>query len=182
MATDLTDLRGKLEVSLEITAKKAIDLGIPEAALKIAKALALTFGTDANQANQIWWDRRTLAADAIDAIDLAGTLTNPLGGTAEFANVKALVIFNRSDESLDAHTATDARLTMGQNGEANTWPGPMKTVADGIRIVAGGVLVCTNPRTDGWSVTDGAADMLEITNDDGSDEALYDIVVVGEAA
>jgi len=182
MATDLTGLVVALGIDFSALVKKAIDLSTPEASLKFSeKALALAFGTGENQANQIWWDRRTLAGDASENLDLAGSLTNAFGGTVTFANVKAIIVLNRSDQAIGAHEATDAEISVG-GAAANEFQGPFEAATDAIRVPAGGVLLITNPQADGWTVTATDNDLLKVLNKDADDEALYDIILIGESA
>ena len=183
MATDLTALIAKIAIAVTATAKKSLDLAVPQAGLEANKVFALAFGTGADQANQIWWDRRTLAkgADEGTNLDLAGTLSNAFGATITFANVKAILVFNRSDETLDEHTATDAEISVG-GADANEFQGPFKAATDAIKVPAGGAFVALNPAADGWAVTVDTADILLVTNEDADDEALYDIVLIGESA
>lgn len=184
MATDLRALVATIKVEIEATPKKAgIDLGIPEAVLKMAKLLSLAFGSGADQADQIFWDRRVIAGGGNDPLDLVGTLTNPHGGTVNFANIKAIVIFNRSDESLSHsggdHTATDAQIVVLDT--SSTFQGPCKTVAKGQVIEPGGMLLMTNPLAAGWSVTADSGDTFQVDNEDGADEAMYDILFIGDS-
>ena len=182
MATDLTGLIAEVTVSVEATAKKSIDLAVPQAVLAAVKRLKFVFGSGADQADQIWWDRRTLPGGGDDGIDMAGGVTNAFGQTITFANIKAIILFNRSDESLDGHTATDAEISFGPSSEANVIQGPFKDVSDAIKVPAGGMFIVTNPAADGWAVTASTADQVYTRNEDGSDEALYDIIVIGESA
>jgi len=181
MATDITGLSFEVNLDLSAIVQKAIDLATPNVPLKIAeKVLALTFGTGVSKANQVWWDRRTLAKTASEELDLAGGQTNAFGGTVTFANVKAILVFNRSDKALGAHTATDAVISVG-GAAANEFQGPFEAATDAIRVPAGGMMLITNPSAAGWTVTATDADLLKILNKDADDEALYDIVLVGES-
>lgn len=184
MATDLTGLKATVKIDVDATAKKAVDLSVPEGILKMAKSLALTFGTGAAKANQIFWDRRAIAGAGNDPLDLAGVLTNPFGAVITFAKVRAIIIFNRSDESLShaggSHTATDAAIVVLDTG--STFTGPCKTLAKGMVVPAGGMIAVTTTLAAGWPVTVDTGDILQVDNEDGSDEALYDIAIIGEAA
>jgi len=181
MATHLTGLSAHLVVALSATAEKAIDLSTPEAKASLKRVIDLAFGAGADQADLIWWDRRTVAKDTGDDLDLAGTLVDAFGQTLTFASVKALVVINRSDEALDGHTATDAELEVG-GAAAAEFQGPFADATDAIVVPAGGVFVIARSSADGWTVTATTHDILGITNLDADDEALYDIILVGESA
>ena len=183
MATDLTALIAGFQISVEATAKKAVDLSVPEAVLGMAKSLAFAFGSGLGEADQIFWDRRAIAADGDDPLDLVGTLTNPYGALINFANIKAIAIFNRSDETLThadgSHTATDASIVFLDT--SSTFQGPCKTLAKGHVLEAGGMYMVTNPLAAGWTVTLDTGDTFEVDNEDAADEALYDIVLIGDS-
>ena len=186
MATDLTGLIATLSIGLTAKAQKAVDLSTPQSELGMTKALATLFGTGLGKSNQIAFDRRVLAGAASESLDFAaGTFVNPFGATVTFANVKAIVIFNRSDETLThadgSHTATDADMSIG-NTAANEFVGPFHTAADGVKLEAGGMFVITNPLAAGWTVTADSGDLIDIKNEDATDELCYDIAVIGEAA
>ena len=184
MATDLTGLKVRINLAVEATAKKAYGIGIPEAKIDISKAVSLAFGQTALQADQIWSDRRTIAADGTDAIDLVGDagMKNPFGGAISFTNIKAIVVINRSDQTTTdpAHTATDAKISVG-GAAAAEFLGPFNAAGDAIDVVCGSPFVAINPAANGWAIAEGS-DILQIKNEDGVDEALYDIMVIGEAA
>lgn len=184
MATDLSALVAEIKVEITATPKKAgIDLAVPEAVLKMAKLLSIAFGSGLGQADQIFWDRRVIAGGGNDPLDLVGTITNPHGGTVNFANIKAIVIFNRSDESLSHsggdHTATDASIVVLDT--SSTFQGPCKTLAKGQVIEAGGMYIITNPLAAGWSVTVDTGDTFQVDNEDGADEAMYDVFLLGDS-
>lgn len=181
MATDLTDLSLSLGVSLSAASQKALDLSTPTDQVALSQTLAYAFGTGAEKANQIWHDRRALAGGASEELDLAGTLENAYGAAATFAKVRGIVVLNRSGEALGAHPVTDAEIAVG-GAAANEFLGPFQAAGDALGIPAGGVLVIATPDADAWAVTADTADLLKIENLDGADEALYDIVIWGEAA
>ena len=187
MGTDLTGLIATLTIGVTAKAQKAVDLSTPQSELAISKALDTLFGTGLGKSNQIAFDRRVLAGGAgAESLDFAaGTFVNPFGASVTFANVKAIVIFNRSDETLThsggSHTATDADMTIG-NTAATEFLGPFHTAGDGVKLEAGGIFVITNPLAAGWTVTPDDNDKMDIKNEDAVDELLYDIAVIGEAA
>ncbi|HUT10071.1 MAG TPA: hypothetical protein VMY35_17350 [Phycisphaerae bacterium] len=184
MATDLTALDLAVAVSVAGSTQKGLDLSTPQDNLNLSKALAFAFGTGAGKGNQAWHDRRLLAASAAEGalMDLAGVLKNAYGETVNFANVKALIVFNRSDETFTTpvHAPTDAEISVG-GAAATEWLGPFKAALDAIKIPAGGVFVIAGNWATGWPVVGGISDLLEITNEDGADEACYEIILIGES-
>lgn len=185
MATDITALKATMSILIEATAGKARDLAPASAVLAMGKNLALALGTGIGKADQIWWDRRVIAGGGNDPLDLVGTLISPVTGIAvNFNLLRAFAIFNRSDESLSHvdgdHTATDAGIVALDTG--STFQGPCKTLAKGSVLEAGGIWVAWNPLAAGWDVTADTGDTFQVDNEDGSDEALYDVVLIGESS
>jgi len=184
MATDLTALDLAIALSLAGSTQKGLDLSTPQDTLNLSKSLALAFGTGAGKADQVFHDRRILAGSGSEDLDLAGVLTNAYGGAVTFAKVKAIIVLNRSDETLTtpvAHTATDAEVAVG-GAAANEFQGPFQAAGDAIGIPAGGIFVIACNDANGWAVTAGTGDLLKIENLDAVDEACFDIVVIGESA
>lgn len=183
MATDLTALTLSAAVGLNGSVAKALDLGTPTQSIGLSEALTFAFGTGAGKANQIWHDRRTLAASANEELDLNGSLENPFGQVVSFANIKGILVINRSDEALGAHTATDAEIAIGGAASAE-FLGPFQAAGDKLGVPAGGVFLIATPDASGWTVAGdyvSTTDKLKITNLDGADEALYDIYLWGES-
>ncbi len=183
MATDLTGLVVRIGLNVSAALQKALDLNTMKGPVTFAKELALTFGTGALKADQVFADRRILAASGQEDLDLAGTLLNAVGGTVNFANIKAIVIINRSDETTTSpeHTATDASIKVG-GASATEFLGPFEAAGDQINIPAGGSFMITCPDDTGWVVTADTADLFAVENNDGVDEAMYDVILIGESA
>lgn len=182
MATNLTDFIANIGLSITGVAEKALDLSTPKSKLSIAKNLALAFGSGAGKADQVWHDRRILAGGGSEDLDLSGVLINAFGDTITFANLKVIAIINRSDEVLPGHAvATDAEVSIAPDA-TNGFDGPLAGTTPKLIVPAGGVLLVTNPTAAGWAVTADTGDLIVITNEDGSDQAIYDILVIGESA
>jgi hypothetical protein len=181
MATDLTSLAVTLTLKLVAAVKKTIDLSTGDAPLNINEAMALAFGTAADQADQIWWDRRELGETASENLDLAGSLLNAFGVAVTFSKVKAIIVINRSDQNIGAFTATDAEITVG-GAAATECMGPFDAAGDAIKVAAGGMFMVTRPDATGWAVVTGTGDILKVANNDAGDHALYDIVLIGVSA
>lgn len=144
-STDLNAVRGKFTHSLADT---------------------LADGYETDEADLLWYDRRTLAATS-EGIDLAGSLLDVFGQTLTFGEIKGIYIYNRS-------TTTGQNLTVG--GGSNpfiTWLG---TSGDEVVIGPSGALLLWNPK-DGYEVTAATGDILTI--DSGAASITYDIIIVG---
>lgn len=188
MATHLTNLSARLSIALSAAAQKAIDLSTPEAKVTMKRVIDFAFGADAGKADLIWWDRRPIAKGADDDLDLAAVLVDAFNQVLTFANVKVILVINRSDEAMVGagvaganHPATDAEVQVGGAASAQ-FQGPFAAATDAIIVPAGSAFAIFKPGADGWAVTPTSADILGITNLDADDEALYDIVIVGESA
>ncbi len=185
MATDLSDLVVRIQLQLNANVKKAADLAAPAIPLVIGKTQDFAFAATpgANEANQIWWDRRTVAGNGADPLDLNGTLKNIYNESLDLTAVKAIIVLNQSDltTTTPAHTATDAHMAIGDIAAGGTeFQGPMNDPGDGLILHVGGMFAITNPTATGWVVGAAASDILYIKNLDAADELLYDVIFVGE--
>ncbi len=193
MATTITGLTGTIRASFEVNSQKAGDLGTAKDPLSLSKVLSLTYGTGAiGKADQIFHDRRKLAASGTDDLDLAGALgtpgTNVFGDTITFGIIRAIIIINQSDLTVthDGHTGPTAGvLGIGASG-GNEWVGtdvsPFSALGDMTILHPGGFWLVTNPTLTGWAVGAGATDLLRIAEIGTAVTALYDIAIVGEEA
>lgn len=122
-------------------------------------------GNGPGQVNQFWSDRRTIAPGGNDDLDLSGVLANWAGQLIALTALKVLVVINRSGDPATI-------LTVGNTGgnfpptpwQAPCGPGNHFTVQEtqaGIAVVA------------------GTGDTLRITNNDGVNQASYDIYIAG---
>jgi len=170
MATDLTNLAGRIQASLRFSVEKALDLSTPRDDFASVITQLFTFGTAANQANQLWHDSRSLAEAASETLDLAGSLVSAFGGTVAFATIKAILFRNTGSGAFTIGAATE-----------NTFVGPFGSAADSLVIPAGGIVLLTAPAA-GWVVTADSGDLLAVTNEDVENEQTYDIVLLGVSA
>ena len=165
MATDLTDLEGKIFLDCSMTAKKALDLSTPTDALSVRETLEYTFGDDpdvAGEADQIYHDQFTIAATGSETINLS-TCLNPFGAASGFDDIKAVIIRNES---------TDAKIIVG----GGTWQAWFSNIEDLEEISSGGISVHAQPTT----ILEVLADQtLLISNDSGSNAATVDVVIIG---
>ena len=130
-----------------------------------------TTGTGDYQADLCYPANRSLASNAADLLDLAGSLVDPLGNTLTFVEVTAIVV--RSD------AANTTNLTLGNPG-ANGFFGPFGATTHTNIIQPGGAVVLIAPKA-GWPVTAGTGDILRIANAAGA-TANYSLIIIGRSA
>lgn len=165
-------LTAAIKAVINATYRGVNDLGTPEFPLSISASNAFTNGVGINQADLIFSDRRTLAASANEDLDLAGVLTDPFGVVITFAKIKAILIKAASGNtnSVNIKPAT-----------TNGFLGPFNAAADTIKIPPNGIVLLTAP-INGWPVTAGTADLINIANGGGTTSVDYDIIIIGTSA
>lgn len=142
------------------------------ALLNYAKTLSIADGTGSGQADQVYTDAGTLAASGTAVIDLAAPLTNPAGQDIKFTDLKVLMFFSDS--------ANQDTISIGPNGALNPLNAWFSSSAQNIRLNPGSSALLTSSPT-GWAVTENSADKFLITNDDASNTADYELVIIGVA-
>lgn len=138
----------------------------------VSKALAS--GTGSAQVDVLWADERTLAADAIDTLDLAGVLADVFGDTVTMADVKAILIEN---------TSSTASTISVYAAAADGWAGaalPFAAASQKQNILKGCFWMIGNPLA-GWAVGAAATDQISI-EEESTLEATYKITVIGATA
>lgn len=152
------------------------DVGIAQHALTLSPLLArLGNGTDSGEADLVFADTRTLASGAVEDLDLAGGLTDPLGNTLNFARVKAILV------RADADNIDD--VIVG-GGVSDGFQGPFGAADNTVAVPPGGALLLAAPQ-DGWPVTAGTGELLQIASEGDASppsSVTYDIVIVGASA
>jgi hypothetical protein len=163
-------LQSFFELDAELT--NALDLTTPTAALRVARQLALATGTGAGQADMIWSDSFSIAASGTQAIDLAGSLPGPLGGTLTFAKIKMVVVAASTTNTNTINVVRDAT-----NGV------PLfLALGDGIPVKPGGLFVWFDPSAAGVAVTPTSGDLLNLVNSAAGTPVTGDVVIVGASA
>jgi len=165
MATDLTDLAGRIYLDVSMTAQKALDLSTPQDTLQYRPSLEYTFGDDpdvAGEADQIFHDQFTIAASASETINLS-TCLNPFGTATGFDDIKAVIIRNVSD---------DAQIIIG----TGTWIAWFNDASDAELLDAGGMCVHASPKA---IAAVGSGHTLVITNADGVNAATVNVIIIG---
>ena len=163
-----------IQASLAWLFQDALDLTTVADVSQLAFARSLADGTAAGQADKLWHDRRTIAAGANDDLDLTALTQSLFGGTVTIplAKVKALLVVNTA-------TAAGEDLEVGGSGGAE-WSAPFGAAGDKVKVPADSCLLLVN-RVSGWTVTNGAADVLRIRNA-GSGGIDYQIAIVGTSS
>jgi hypothetical protein len=171
--------QGKVVLQVLSTLSRALDLSTVKDALATEYAYPFGDGSDPNQADALWHDRRTLAAGAGEALDLAGgTLEDAFGAALALAGVKALVVHAAVDNGADLHVAIPVAAGVGS---------PTVTVQT-IALPPGGLLalvapgVAGSPLVPGFAVAAGTWDTVTVENQDVVAEAVYEVIVLGVAA
>lgn len=156
-------------VSLKLSG--APDLGTTQYALDPATTKLLDFvaGIGSGQVSKSFVDTRTLALSTGEDLDLAGSLLDPLGNAAVFANVK-LIYFK-------AAAGNTNNVVVG-NASANGFVGPFGAATHTIAIPPGSVLLLVHPGA-GWTVTAATADLLHVLNGGAGTSVTYDVILLG---
>jgi hypothetical protein len=165
-------LRTVLRLTLSTLYQNALDNSTPEDAANYSFGATLATGTAANLADRVFHDRRTLGTATSENLDLAGSLTDPLGNTVSMAKVKGLLIQNR--------TATAGAYLLVGGAASNQFPF-LNAVGEKCRVGPSGMAFFWNP-VDGFTVTAGTGDQLKIDNPGAVASIDYDIFIIGTSA
>lgn len=160
-----------IEAEINANLTSALDLGTAAYPSDVLTRLTLTSGTGNNQADLVFNDTRTVIASGTDALDLAGVLTGPLGGTLTFVKLKAVMV------RAAVANANNVRL----NRPATNGVPLFLAASDGIDIPPGGVFLWAAPVA-GVTVTAGTGDLINIDNSGAGTSVTYDVVIIGTSA
>lgn len=168
-------LTSTLSVAASAELTSALDLTTSSAPLNVRKAVQLTSGTGAGQADKVFSDRRTLAASAAEDLDLAGVLLDAFGAAITFARIKGMVI--------SAAAANTNNVIVG-NATSNGFVSWVGGAAHTVTVRPGGTLALIAGQNDatGYAVTAGTADLLHIANSGAGTSVTYDVVLIGASA
>ena len=126
-----------------------------------------TSGTNTNQMDQLWRDRRELANGGTETIDLAGGITNAFGDVLTMAEVRMVIV------SLPATNLNTISVGGATNNTFSTWLGDD---SDTVVVRPGGFLLLVGPDNTGYAVSTNGN--LRITNG-GTNGVSYDLYVGG---
>jgi hypothetical protein len=164
-------LTGKIGATISLKDARTGDLETAvENLLKLANWTVVD-GTDAGEADQVWSDRRTLAASDDEDLDLSGVLTNLFGGAVTLAKLKAVAIMAAAGNTNNVVVTRPA----------DTGVPLFLAAGDGIAVLPGGFFLWVAPG-DGVTVTAETGDILNIANSAGSTSVTYDVILVGTSA
>jgi hypothetical protein len=135
--------------------------------------MQLTSGTGNGAIDILYHDRFTIAASGTQNIDLDLTTNDNVFGTiAAMVKVRGLAFANTSDELA---VATDSNITL-----TGDWITTTYGASASIPIDAGGMF--GHLHKDGLTVTATSADVITITNADGSNQAQVDVWIAGSSS
>ena len=147
----------------------------------LALTKVLTSGIGSDQASSMFNDRRIITpSTSLDLLDLSGGLVDVFGNTLVFTTIKVMLIRNLGiRDGSGGHTETAGEdLLIGQ-AVSNPWITWVADDADAqVRVDSGGVLLLSSP-LDGFAVTAGTGDILQIEHIGSVGDIEYDIVLIG---
>ncbi len=165
-------LEARMHFGFSAIQKAASDLGQPDFTVPKPPEMVLNNGTGNNQADELFTDKRTLAASATESLDLAGVLLNAFGVAITFVKIRGIYI-----KALAANT-NDVQV---KGAAVNGFIGPFNALADQVNIPPGGAWQIAAPVL-GWAVTAGTGDLLDVTNGAGGTSVDYEVEIVGATA
>jgi len=158
-------LSARIGLQLIAAETSSLDLATTVRSTTVFQSILFTDGTGANQAEIVWSDSRTIAADDSDTLELANLSDDR--GTVAMTAVKAIYVRNTGTVAI--------RWGGGDWGSA-----PLDDPESSALVIpAGGLCLLTRPSADGWNVPSGGDDIV-FGNESESIEAAYDIVLIGE--
>lgn len=160
-------------IELKVKSKVTASGDLADATLDLFKQIVLTLknGAGLNQANNHFSDRRTVAGEANENLDLAGALSNGIGATT-FTKVKALLFI--------AHASNPNALTISR--PASNGVPFLAAAEDAVSLAPGGVFLLVDPTAAGIVVTAGTGDLINVANPGVTGSCSYDVIVIGVTA
>lgn len=165
-------LKTVITTQVDATLSSALDLVTATVPLSYKKKLTWTSGTGANTADLMFSDTRTVAASGTDALDLAGSLTGPLGTTLTFVELRLVLV--------SASTANTNNVRV--NRPASNGVPLFLAASDGIDVPPGGTFLWLCPADGKVTVTAATGDLLNIDNSSSGTSVTYDVVIIGTSA
>jgi len=165
-------LTAKILLQILATESSSSDLSSTTRVTNVSRTINFANGTGANQAEIVWSDSRTIAANSQDILDFQAGLADERG-PVEFTAIKAIYIRNTGTVPLSWLSLSDPE----------DWgSGPLQaSESEGLQIAAGGVMLLTNPSAAGWIVESGD-EQIQFINPSSTTAATYDIILIGEGA
>lgn len=125
-----------------------------------------TYGTGASAANKVYVENFTIAGGGSQSWDLSGSLTDPVKNAVVFTKVRGVMVH---------HSGTS--VSSGIKALDTVTNGLMQYPED---LGPGGVFMWVNPSSAGKTVTNSSADIVKVTNNDGTNAATGYVVFLGE--
>lgn len=164
-----TTLTAVASVAAEFTLTKVLDLSSPIDTISMAAQSVFADGTGNNQADIIYADQLSISASSTASIDLSGSLLCGVGTPFVAARVKALLVYNAS---------ATAQISVGN--DTNEW---LFGAANSTIVLNAGAMTCMlAPGATAHVVTAGTGDIILITNNNGSNTATVQVIVIGASA
>ncbi len=164
--------------TLKVTEGGTNDFGGPTFTPMMEKMFSMTEGVSGGQANQCFFDERTVATAANDDLDLAGALASAFGATLTMAKIVAIFIINAP--RVGAANTTNLTIGAATNPFLGFLGGTTPTIGP---IRPGGFVFigCPDNVTGIGAVTAATADILRIANSAGA-SATYQIAIIARNA
>lgn len=141
--------------------------GTPSFRFDLTDVTQLQPGTGVGYADKMYYGERTIAASGTENLDLAGSLTDPLGSTITCAKVKSLTFV--------ASAANTNDVVVG-GAASNTFLGVFSDATDKIKISPGSAWTITHAGA-GWTVTAATGDIILVANSSSGTSVTYQVVI-----
>ncbi|MER7047733.1 hypothetical protein [Streptomyces jumonjinensis] len=163
-----------LGISASVLQSRPQDLTVSEDRLAFRRAVHLADGVTAGRADEVFHDRRSIAASGSEDLDLVGVLTDAFGGTVALARVKGIFISaaatNTNNVVIGASATNTWSTLLGATGTITLRPGAT------LGVMAG------DADAVGYAVTPTTGDLLKVANSGAGSAVSYDIVIIGASA
>jgi hypothetical protein len=166
-------LTSKLSVSVSAVQTANRALTSVRAPLDYARALNLATGVGAHQADLMYSGSRTLAASAVEDLDLSGPLIDAFGSTLAFVRIKGIVI---------AASANNTNNVIVGGAATNGFVNWVSDPTDKVIVRPGGVFALFAQDAVSYPVTAGTGDLLHVANSGAGTGVTYDVVIIGASA
>jgi hypothetical protein len=128
-------------------------------------------GLTIDKADLVYYARRTVTNSGTpDTIDLAGSLTDPVGSAVVMVEVVGFYLRNRDATQI---------LTVGAG--SNPWITWLGATGDAVKVRPLGFMMLYAPDATAYAVTAGTGDIVTVTTDGGTNVA-YDVWILGRSA
>jgi hypothetical protein len=184
MGTTQMDLSGNVRAVVSVTGSREFDLASGAVALSANWAFTVDSQAAARTCDLVWQDEGTIGAGQSVTIDLNGTLAadpkDYWGADARFDRVRALSVRNITSGAGEGESVLE--VGGGSDGSGTSAFKWFFSAASGkMEVAPGGVAASAQGQDGGWPVTDTSADILRLSNKDGSNALSYQIIVIGES-